>query len=46
MGKHSGPQDLEDLRGPHGTGPHPTPEESERKAQEFDNQWQANGGKK
>lgn len=36
MGKHSGPQDLDDTAGPHGPGPHPTPQESKRAGQDFD----------
>lgn len=35
MGKHSG-KDGEKLQGPHGPGPHPTPEESKRAAEDFD----------
>lgn len=35
MGKHSG-KDSEALQGPHGPGPHPTPEESKRAAEDFD----------
>lgn len=35
MGKHSG-KDSEKLQGPHGPGPHPTPEESKRAGEDFD----------
>lgn len=38
MGKHSGPQDPNDTEGPHGNGPHPTPEESQKLADSFDRQ--------
>lgn len=40
MGKHSGPQDLDDTAGPCGPGPHPTPEESERAGREFERDWE------
>lgn len=41
MGKHSG-KDSEKLQGPHGPGPHPTREESERAAREFERSWSQN----
>ena len=40
-GKHSGPQDPNDLAGPSGPGPHPTPEQSEKAAASFDAQIKA-----
>jgi hypothetical protein len=43
MGKHSGQQDPNDVQGPYGPGPHPTPEESQKKADDFDRQY-GNGG--
>lgn len=39
MGKHSG-KDSEKLQGPHGPGPHPTQEESERAGREFERDWE------
>lgn len=45
MGKHSGKQDPNDTEGPYGSGPHPSPEESQRKADEFEKQWKGSGGK-
>lgn len=42
MGKHSGKADTNDTQGPHGTGPFPTPEESAKKAAEFDALFAAN----
>lgn len=42
MGKHSAAQDPNDVQGPHGPGPHPTPEESQAKADSFESQWTAN----
>jgi hypothetical protein len=38
MGKHNGPQDANDIQGPHGPGPHPTENESARKGASFDAQ--------
>jgi hypothetical protein len=54
MGKHSGSQDANDIQGPHGPGPHPTEEESDKKGASFDAQFGASrlaaevkrGGKK
>lgn len=40
MGKHAGtPDPNEEIKGPHGNGPHPTPEESERAGREFERDW-------
>lgn len=39
MGKHSGEQDANDIQGPHGPGPHPTEEESDKKGALFDAQF-------
>lgn len=41
MGKHSGSQDPNDIQGPHGSGPHPKPDESAKKAASFDAQYAA-----
>ena len=40
MGKHSGEQSPEEY--PIGKGPHPTPEESQAKADSFERQWEYN----
>lgn len=49
MGKHSGKQDANDVQGPFGPGPHPSDDESQKKADSFDAQWEASrlagGGK-
>lgn len=45
MGKHSG-KNGDKPGGPFGPGPHPTPEESKKKADEFEKQWEKNGGSK
>lgn len=42
MGKHSGNQDSNDIKGPHGPGPHPTPDESQKKADSFDRLYEYN----
>ena len=42
MGKHSGSQDPNDIQGPHGNGPHPTPEQSQELADSFERQWSNN----
>ncbi len=39
MGKHSGDQDPNDVQGPFGNGPHPTPDESQKLADSFERQW-------
>lgn len=44
MGKHSGDQDPNDIEGPHGPGPHPTLDQSQKKADEFEDQWAASAG--
>lgn len=41
MGKHSSPNSDEDKTTPYGSGPHPTPEESQAKADSFDRQYEA-----
>lgn len=42
MGKHQGKpaEEKEEVLGPIGTGPHPTPEQSASLADSFDRQWQ------
>jgi len=39
MGKHSGEPEQQ---GPYGNGPHPSSEESQQKADQFDAQYEAN----
>lgn len=46
MGKHSGKQDPNDLAGPSGPGPHPTPEQSKKAAASFDAQFKASAKKR
>jgi hypothetical protein len=46
MGKHSGTQDPNDLAGPSGPGPHPTPKQSEEAGKKFDAQFSANAKKR
>lgn len=45
MGKHSGKQDVNDLAGPSGPGPHPSPKQSEEAGKKFDAQFKANATK-
>ena len=46
MGKHSGKQDVNDLAGPSGPGPHPTPEQSQKLADSFKRQFEASAKKR